>query len=214
MLSTATVPANQPTAAEQYMLELINMTRANPAAMGKYLANLAQTDPVLKETTQGENLGQFLQEIDSFGPEPPLAFNPSLIQAATAHSQAMLAANSQFHSPGDYLTNPADASGTNGQAYYPVGSGYWSAGENIFAYSGNVPGPATTQPSTTSRRPSCSTGATPSSAISRTSWHRDRPRWSPGAAHYPYSEIGIGLLTNVTPTVRPLRPASTRAISA
>src|SRR5205823_1606006 len=28
--------------------------------------------------------------------------------------------------------------------------------------------------------------------------------WSPGsAAHYPYSEIGVGLLTNVTPTVPP-----------
>src|SRR3954451_12981761 len=140
LLSSATVPANQPTDAEQYMLELINIARANPAAMGQFLVNLAHTDPVLQETTQGENLGQFLQEIDSFGPEPPLAFNTSLIQAATAHSQAMLAANSQFHSPLDYLTNPANASGTNGQAYYPVSSGYWSAGENIFAYSGNVQG--------------------------------------------------------------------------
>ena len=27
--------------------------------------------------------------------------------------------------------------------------------------------------------------------------------WSPGDPHYPYSEIGIGLLTNVTPTVAP-----------
>ena len=193
--------AAAPTDAEQYMLELINLARSNPAAMGQQLYNQAQTNPVLKAATQGWNLNTFLQEIDSFGPEPPLAFNTSLIQAATAHSQAMLAANGQFHSPGDFLTNPA--SGVNGQAYYPVGPYYWSTGENIFAYSANV------------GTNDLVTNANYFEAAFLLDWGNPDfghltnllapgpGEWSPGAAHYPYSEIGIGMLTGVTPTVPP-----------
>jgi hypothetical protein len=211
LLSSATVPTNQPTDAEQYMLELINMARANPAAMGQYLVNLAHTDPVLQATTQGENLGQFLQEIDSFGPEPPLAFNSGLIQAATAHSQAMLAANSQFHSPLDYLTNPADATGMNGQAYYPVGSSYWSAGENIFAYGGEVNGTGDAGAVNYFESAFLLDWGNPDFGHLTNILAPGPGEWSPGAPHYPYSEIGIGLLTNVTPTVPPPSSSSIAA---
>ena len=67
------------------------------------------------------DLNAFLQEIDSFGPEPPLAFNTRLIEAARDHDAAMLAANTQFHSPAGYLNNPQVAPAADGQAYYPTG---------------------------------------------------------------------------------------------
>src|ERR1700722_18461004 len=63
-----------PTDAEQYMLELINQARANPAAEGQKLLALAATNPLIHQATSGENLNLFYQEISSFAPEPPLAF--------------------------------------------------------------------------------------------------------------------------------------------
>src|SRR5258708_2033169 len=88
-----------PTDAEQYMLELINQARANPAAEGQKLLALAQSDPVIHQATSGWNLNLFYQTISSYAPESPLAFNPRLIDAALAEDASMLAKNSQQHSP-------------------------------------------------------------------------------------------------------------------
>ena len=142
--------------------------------------------------------------MESFPSEPPLAFNTNLILAATNHSEAMLAANSQFHSPSDYLTNPAEATGTNGQAYYPVGSSYWAAGENIFAYSGTVGTNAATSFIDYFEDGFLLDWGNPDFGHLTNILAPGPSQWTPGVSpHYPYSEIGIGILTNVTPTVPP-----------
>ena len=124
-----------PTDAEQYMLELINRARANPAAEGTRLLALAQSNPLIHQATAGSNLNLFYATISSYAPEPPLAFNARLIDAALAEDQSMLALNDQRHSPAGFLTNSSVAVDTDGKAYYAPGNGYWSTGENIFAYS-------------------------------------------------------------------------------
>jgi hypothetical protein len=202
LLSAAGSDPYQPTPAEQYMLALINRARANPAAEGQRLVALAQTDPVLAAATRSWNLNRFLQVIDSFGPEPPLAFNTGLIEAARDHDAAMLATNDQFHSPPGYLNNPQVATAANGQAYYPTNTSSWATGENIFAYSGNLPANSSTQDYVDYFE-----------AAFLLDWgnadfgHLEN-LLAPGPAEaspgtISFSEIGIGLLTGVTPTVPP-----------
>jgi uncharacterized protein YkwD len=202
LLSASSPDTIQPTADEQYMLELINRARANPAAEGERLVSIAQNDPVIAAATRNENLSQFLQVIDGFGPEPPLAFNPGLIAAARDHDAAMLAANNQFHSPPGYLNNPQVATDANGQAYYPTGIYGWATGENVFAYSGNVPAGSSTE-----------AYVNYFDEAFFLDWGNPdfghlKNLLAPGPAEstgglFPFSEIGIGLLTGVTPTVPP-----------
>src|SRR4051794_12886104 len=132
LLSAAAV---EPTAEEQYALELINDARADPAGEGRRLVALAQSDPVLAAATSGWDLNHFLQVISAIGPQPPLAFDLRLNAAARVHDGAMLAQNSQVHSPPGFLTNPTVATDADGQPYFPIGSGSWATGENIYAYS-------------------------------------------------------------------------------
>ena len=127
-----------PTDYEQYMLALVNRARANPAAEGQRLLALAQTDPVLKNATKNTDLALFLQKISTYPALPPLAFNTRLIEAARAEDARMLATNRQDHAPSGFLTNPAVATGADGQVYYNVTNASWSTGENIFAFSANV----------------------------------------------------------------------------
>jgi hypothetical protein len=88
LLSSAPINIYAPSDAAQYMLELINRARANPAAEGQRLLAMVRNDPILQDATQGWDLRAFLKEIDSFGPEPPLAFNTRL-NAATPRSPAL-----------------------------------------------------------------------------------------------------------------------------
>jgi hypothetical protein len=127
-----------PTDAEQYMLSLINRARANPAAEGQRLVSLAQSDPLIHQATNGEDLGLFLKTISAYAPEPPLAFDPRLIDAALAEDASMVALNAQKHSPPGFLYNSGVAVDTDGQSYFSIGSSGWATGENIFAYSAGV----------------------------------------------------------------------------
>ncbi len=189
-----------PTADEQYMLQLLNRARANPAAEGQRLIALTKSDPVLANAVKGWNLSTFLKQIDSVGPEAPLAFNTRLIAAALDHDQSMLAANAQTHAPSGFLVNGAGGLvAGDGQVYYPVGNTSWATGENVFAYSANV------------------------SVVSSTSfddyfheaflidWGNSdfghlknalapSPSQSASKGQLPFSEVGIGILTGVTPT--------------
>src|SRR5689334_17579592 len=65
--------AIEPTDYEQYMLELVNRARANPAAEAQWLLSVARTDPLVRAATRGWDLGAFAQAMSAFGPEPPLA---------------------------------------------------------------------------------------------------------------------------------------------
>ena len=66
----------QPTAEEQYLLELVNRARQNPTAEAQLYGislNEGLSPGTISET-----------------PKPPLAFNLNLIDAAREHSQWML----------------------------------------------------------------------------------------------------------------------------
>ncbi len=192
-----------PTADEQYMLQLVNQARANPAADAQQLVALAQTDPVLKQATQGWDLSAFVKEMSSFSPEPPLAFDTGLIAASLDHDSAMLAQNDQFHSPTGFLVSGASGLvAGNGQPYYPVPSGdAWSTGENVFAFSSNVNSSSMTNYDNYFN------------AAFLIDWGNSdfghlKNLLQPGPAEasatgsLPYSEIGIGLLSG-TPTTAP-----------
>jgi hypothetical protein len=147
---------------------------------------------------QGEDLNAFVAEISSFGPEPPLAFNTRLIEAARDHSQAMIQADNQFHAPADYLTNPASGHAYDGQAYYPTGNNWWATGENIFAYSSGVSGGVTAFVNYLEAGFELDWGNPDHGHL--TNLLAPGPgEWSPSSGgHYRYSEIGIGLIEGVT----------------
>jgi FG-GAP-like repeat/Cysteine-rich secretory protein family len=77
--------AIEPTAQDQYMLELLNRARLNPQA---------EADLLLSGNL---NEGVPLSETISTTPKQPLAFNLKLFQAAQSHSEWMLANNTFDH---------------------------------------------------------------------------------------------------------------------
>ena len=194
-----------PTDLEQYMLELINRTRANPTAEGQRLLSLAQTDPLIHQATLNWNLNAFYQTISSYAPEPPLAFNPRLIDAALAETNAMLAANAQHHSLPGYLNNPAVAVDTDGQTYYNTTNLSWATGENIFAYSQGVNTASPTAYADFFEAGFLLDWGNPDFGHLKNILGPGPAEANLAAGVYPYSEIGIGLVTNVIPTT----PAAT-----
>jgi hypothetical protein len=161
------------------MLELINRARANPAAEAQRLLAIAETDPLIHSLTASEDLSQFVQVLSSYGPEPPLAFSPDLIQMARTHDAAMLAANTQFHSP--------------------LGSNPSSYGENIYAYSSVLASPDPTAAINFFDEAFFLDWGNPDFG------HLKNLMW-PGPAEDPsngINEIGIGLMTDAYPTNPP-----------
>ncbi|PPQ39016.1 CAP domain-containing protein [Rhodopila globiformis] len=102
----------QPSAYEQYLLELVNAARANPTATAASLG-IGLNDGLPAGTISG-------------APEAPLAFNPALISAAQQHSAWMLAANTFSHT-GAGGSSPGDSMVAAGYSF----SGSWVWGENI-----------------------------------------------------------------------------------
>ena len=137
----STVTAFEPTADEQYMLQLINRARQNPQAEVQRLLEMARTNPAVRQMTSGWDLDLFARTLGAIAPQPPLAFNTRLIEAARDHNGDMLATNDQHHSPAGYLTDTRVATADDGRAYYnTTGASSWSTGENVYAYSANVTG--------------------------------------------------------------------------
>lgn len=102
----------QPSAYEQYLLELVKAARANPTATAASLG-IGLNDGLPAGTISG-------------APEAPLAFNPALISAAQQHSAWMLAANTFSHT-GAGGSSPGDRMVAAGYSF----SGSWVWGENI-----------------------------------------------------------------------------------
>ncbi|HEY3876249.1 MAG TPA: CAP domain-containing protein [Candidatus Kapabacteria bacterium] len=117
-----------PTNEEQYMLELINRARANPADEGDSIAATTNSTILFQFQNQAPpTASQVKSELATYPSRPPLAFNPILIQIARAHDQDMLAKNYQGHT--DSQGNDPFQRMTN--ADYKT----WdAAGENVFAY--------------------------------------------------------------------------------
>ena len=102
----------QPTAFEQYFLELVNRDRADPgAAAQRYGIGL----------NDGLSAGTI-----SATAKQPLAFNPALIDAARGHSGWMLATDTFSHT-GANGSSPGDRMGAAGYGF----TGSWTWGENI-----------------------------------------------------------------------------------
>ena len=103
---------NQPTAEEQYLLELVNRARQNPTAEAQLYGISLNQD--LSPGTISET------------PKQPLAFNLNLIAAAREHSQWMLDTDTFAHTGagGSSAGERMEASGYNF-------TGSWTWGENI-----------------------------------------------------------------------------------
>ena len=108
--------AASPTAFDQYLLELVNRARANPAVEAARLGI---------DLNEGLAAGAI-----SAAAKQPLAMNPYIIDAAQLHSQWMLD-NDVFSHTGSGGSTPGDRMGSAGYVF----SGSWSWGENI-AWSG------------------------------------------------------------------------------
>lgn len=110
----------QPTAYEQYILELINRARANPGAEAARLG-IGLNDGLPAGTLSNT-------------PEQPLAFNPDLIAAAQGHSVWMLT-NNTFSHTGVNGSSPGDRMTTAGYHFVVP----WGWGENVaIRYGGGV----------------------------------------------------------------------------
>src|SRR3989338_2048851 len=95
------------TAEEQYMLELINRARANPAEEGQRFAYTNDTDVRNAINYFAVNIPTMIAEFNSYPAHPPLTFNKRLIDMASFHSDDMRDHNYQGHtgSGGDPLTD-------------------------------------------------------------------------------------------------------------
>lgn len=102
----------QPSAYEQYLLELVNRGRLDPAAEALRHAN---------DLNEGLPAGTI-----SVAAKQPLAFNFALIDAARAHSQWMLDSDVFSHT-GAGGSNPGDRMKAAGYVF----GGAWNWGENI-----------------------------------------------------------------------------------
>ncbi len=126
---TAAYPQPQPSNQEQYLLELINVARANPAAEGQMLANI--TDPEILRYYQhySVNTGAMASQFAGYSARPPLAFNANLMASSLAQSQYQASSGVQTHTSADGTTFDKRISA----------AGYdWSAvGENVYAYAEN-----------------------------------------------------------------------------
>lgn len=118
-------------AREQYMLELINRMRENPAAELPLLLN--SNDPNVNSALSYFNVNRSILQTqwNTLAPAAPLAWNDALALAARNHNQAMLGAGQQTH----------QAPGEAGLGTRITNAGYtvWSnVGENVFAWADSV----------------------------------------------------------------------------
>src|SRR5688500_4762620 len=118
------VAAALPTDVEQYMLELANRARANPAGEAARLGI---------DLNEGLSPGTI-----SSTPKQPLAFNPNLIDAAAKHSQWMID-NDVFAHSGAGGSDPGDRMTAAGYSF----DGNWGWGENL-GCAGSFPNTANT----------------------------------------------------------------------
>lgn len=120
----------EPTAEEQYLLELINRARANPAEEGQRLASTTDADVQNAMSYFAVNRSAMIAEFNSYPARPPLTFNKKLIDMARFHSADMRDHNYQGHtgSSGDTLTDRLRLFGYD----------YRTAAENVYSYAKSI----------------------------------------------------------------------------
>lgn len=120
-----------PTPDEQYMLELINRARANPASEGKFLTDSGDSDIEFAVDYFKVDLDRVREDFSSYPVRPPLAFSPFLMRSARAHSEDMAKQKFQDHDSSDGTSFVSRIADTD----YP----YRGVAENV--YSMHVPNP-------------------------------------------------------------------------
>jgi uncharacterized protein YkwD len=120
-----------PSADAQYMLELINEARTNPAEMANRVTSSTSPDVVATVNYYGVDLNSVKNQISSSASRPPIAWNGQLAAAATYHSEDMANTGVQTHvgSDGSTLDQRLNGVGYNGRA---------ASGENAYAYANSV----------------------------------------------------------------------------
>jgi uncharacterized protein YkwD len=123
--------AGGPSAEAQYMLELINMARTNPAQAASWVGSHVDPDILATLKYYNVDLNQMEQQIASAAPRPPVAWNDVLKTTATGQSQDQLNMGVQTHTGanGSSLSQRLDNAGYTNRA---------SEGENAYAYSKSV----------------------------------------------------------------------------
>jgi hypothetical protein len=115
-----------PSAEEQYILELINAARANPTAEGKMLAGITDSEISRYYTYYGVDRNQLVSDFDGYAVKPPLAFNNDLNTSAREHSLDMASKGFQGHDSSDGTLFNVRISNAGYQ---------WGAlGENVYSY--------------------------------------------------------------------------------
>ena len=130
--SPATVyDSGDPTPTEQYLLERINVARANPAAEGDLLASAPAADANIAANYShyGVSPATLRAQFAGYSARPPLAMNKILVGTARAHSLDQANTGVQSHT------------GSDGAAFDQriIQAGYqWSLlAENVYAYTLN-----------------------------------------------------------------------------
>jgi uncharacterized protein YkwD len=122
-----------PTDQEQYMLQLVNEARTNPAAAAAQITSASNLTADVQATLKyyNVNLQQVEQTIGTATPQAPLAWNQSLANAAQGQSQYEAGAQVQSHS--------GSGGSTTQQRIEAAGySNPTSSGENTYAYASSV----------------------------------------------------------------------------
>jgi uncharacterized protein YkwD len=130
LLSTG-VSSQGPTNDAQYMLQLLNEARTDPSGAAAFIQSNITPDIQATLNYYGVNLSSTLQAISSATPQPPLAWNAQLSQAAQAHSQDMATNQFQSHtgSNGSSPTQRIQQAGYNNAQ---------TVGENAYSYAASV----------------------------------------------------------------------------
>jgi uncharacterized protein YkwD len=183
--------ARDPTNDEQYMLELINRMRTNPAGELHELVNINLGPPATWQNPRSDNpdvasaltffnvnAGTLVTQWNMLTPAPPLAWNGALGQSAQTYSNLMIANNQQSHNlDGRTLLARFQASGY-------VFSGGGSAAENIFA--------AARSPFQAHAAFAIDWGNNPPSGIQNPPGHRN------AIMNATYREIGVGIVNDTS----------------
>lgn len=127
----AVMAAGGPSAQAQYMLELINEARTNPAAAAQRAASQDTTDLNMTMDFYGESISNAVAQVSQTPAKEPLAWNENLAAAATMQSQFQADSGVQTHSGpnGMNLDQRLASKGYTGQA---------NASENAYAYAKSV----------------------------------------------------------------------------
>ncbi|MGD1909836.1 MAG: DUF4114 domain-containing protein [Rivularia sp. (in: cyanobacteria)] len=119
-----------PNALEQYMLELINRMRINPAAEYDILVNSTNPDIQSALSFFPVNLTELQSQWNQLQPAQPVAWSNNLHDSAVAHTQLMIDFDQQSHSlPGE--PSLGDRIGNTGYQFTTVV-------ENVYAFGSSV----------------------------------------------------------------------------